>query len=286
MIGLLLKYKRWFTGGSLLGMNAAGFLLSVELGGDKFKNFPAVLKEIANLVEPFWFYIWLGSITVWVAAKLLLREKANWQLVEFFLERAYSRAYQESVNSCALRRNHNQVTLFKYKKFIWPWNVPKDTTVKWYKPYGNKQPWGGWVVPIKRANGDGLNVRSATFYCPLDDEELVEGVAGNALLFLGESLRTPPEGGLKAVTSASPDSSKMEYALTTFTSLERVNSMLGKQSGRMLPLSMGAIPIFVNGRIWGSLVFDSRSRDGVPTQLHEVFSTTVNGIQRALGGEL
>lgn len=63
---------------------------------------------------------------------------------------------------------HDQVTLFKYKKWLW-------CPLLWKR----RKPWSGWLVPVMRSGHTTKNT-STVFWAPQDYPDKAEGVAGVA----------------------------------------------------------------------------------------------------------
>lgn len=82
------------------------------------------------------------------------------------------------------------------------------------------------------------------------------------------------------MTESSSEAQKSKYAKRTFTSLEYIERAI--ELKKPLPLSLGAMPVFVHGKIWGVLVLDSQSSDGVTEEVLDNFSLTVEIIGQLL----
>jgi hypothetical protein len=169
--------------------------------------------------------------------------------LQFILNEYQAKAFSAKATD---PNHHHRVTLFKFKKWV---IFTRHCTGSWYWPWGKHMPWSGWLIPVLRSGHTSQNT-NVIFSAP-DNADEAEGVAGqawvkqNAVVY--NDLPSPSKNG--------PKRNIKQYCEVTTCPQEMVLKRLDQ--GKAMPLSIAATPVEVNGRIWGVVVLDSRSKDGV-----------------------
>lgn len=155
---------------------------------------------------------------------------------------------------------HRRVTLFRHRKFAWCW------------PF-----FGGILVPIERS-GTSTRRTKAFFRAP-DDGEHCEGVAGRAW---GKH-NIVQVSRLPDLKRSQTDADIAEYSKNSFISEQRTRTYLS--TNKTPPRSLLGMPIEVDNRLWGVLVFDSTGEEVKKSAARTIFgklSPTLVGYLKGL----
>ena len=250
-------------------------LLSIVMGidtkSDQYNLWPKFVLSFLKQVQIFsvWLVIILAVIALFGILFKRLRNPWVWDKLKYVLDGFQKKAYADFIGQ---REQHHRVTLFRYQTFI---IFRRHWTGTWYWPWGKgKKPFDGWLVPVLRS-GHKPTITKTVFHAP--DVGDSEGVAG---LAWDTQTQVIPEEELPRITATSALRQKEKYARRTFTEEQFVELYI--QQGKSLPLSVGAMPVFVRGKIWGVLVLDSQASDGVTEEVLSNFSLTVEIIGQLL----
>ena len=180
---------------------------------------------------------WLLPILVLVSGALgTIRRVVGppwvWDAVHHSLD-ALQRDVFETEKEDAL--HHHRVTLFK--RVGWRWCF-----AKW--------PWSGWLLPVERS-GHTTQLTRAAFRAP-DDADNAEGVAG--LTWASNRVRVIEN---LPDLSVGRDEDFEAYARATGVTVSWLKSNMPKSR------SFGGIPVEVKSKLWGVLILDSRSPNGI-----------------------
>jgi hypothetical protein len=181
-----------------------------------------------------------------------------WETVRAILDQLQRHAFPHVQGEL---QQYNRVTLFKHVRWRW-------AACKW--------PWSGWLVPVERS-GYTTRKTDTAFLAP-DDGDRAEGVAGRAWAESG----TVSKSNLPNVTDNSPEEDLKRYADETFISVEKLRARL--KAKKRVALSLTAFPVEVKNRVWGVVVFDSRSKQPFPDEAVEVFRLVGTCLGKLLGG--
>lgn len=250
-------------------------LLTVVMGVDTniapYKSWPKfVLSWIDSIKEvSIWLVIALAVLAGFGILYKRLHNPWVWEKLKFVLDGFQKKAYADFTGD---REQYHKVTLFRHQDFIF---FRKHWSGRWYWPWGKgHKPFGGWLVPVLRSGHKAAKPKTV-FYAPEDGDS--EGVAGCAWDAQAQII---PTESLPQLTESSSAAQKSKYAKRSFTSIEYVENTIKLK--KSLPLSLGAMPVFVHGKIWGVLVLDSQSSDGVTEEVLDNFSLTVEIIGQLL----
>lgn len=208
--------------------------------------------------------LWVLSAIGFLALSGLITRKLGkhwvWGTLKFVLDEFQKKAYPEHQGD---RNNHHRVTLFQRKQCVMRFDA-----------FGSgRYPWSGWLEPVLRSGHKTLDTK-ALFHAPENAKS--EGIGG----YTWDSEMVVCTQNLPKVLISSSLRQKEKYAKRTFCNLDFIDKHLS--SGKELPLSLGAIPVFVNGSIWGVLVLDSMAPEGVSEEVLSNFTLTVNVIGKLL----
>ena len=250
-------------------------LLTVAMGidtkSDEYKSWPIFVLTWIDKVKPIsiWLVLILAILAVFGVLYKRLHNPWVWEKLKFVLDGFRKKAYADFSGD---REQYHKITLFRHQDFIL---FRQHWSGRWYWPWGKRRnPFGGWLVPVLRS-GHKAATPKTVFYAPADGDS--EGVAGCAWDAQAQII---PAETLPQLTDSSSESQKRKYAKRTFTSLEYIERAI--ELKKPLPLSLGAMPVFVHGKIWGVLVLDSQSSDGVTEEVLDNFSLTVEIIGQLL----
>lgn len=193
-----------------------------------------VLKRLADAVGPAWL----------------------WRAIEDLLSEYRKECFKDSELTQA--EFHHRVTLFQHVdlRTWWFWVTGRFWSCwRCKKPAGIRTPAAGWLVVVRRS-GHATKRTNVAFLAP-DDADCTEGVAGRAW---GEnqivSIKELPD------LSGNPTEEEINgYADETNCTIEWLKNRIAKR--KYMARSITAIPIEINYRLWGVLVIDSRSPDGI-----------------------
>lgn len=219
--------------------------LVVVLGGlqkadlDKFQaalNPPAwLISSLVSVKDNGWWI--LPVVSIFAGAIGLLRKLLGspwlWSYVQTLLNTMAQSAFNVKETDGG---HYHRVTLFKHVPWLW-------CCRKW--------PWNGWLVAVERS-GHTSQSGIAYFRAP-DNADQAEGVAGitwarNKMVMISN---------LPDLRDSPADEDFEAYSKATFVSVARLRaSLTGSRA-------FCGVPIEVKGRLWGVLVLDSRSPDGI-----------------------
>lgn len=288
------KNINWVVG-VLLTLSASAVTIDLESYKDTWDpralEFTKVLllNQKGQIGTWVWFLLFTSLIAYallspWLFSRIAPKWRYDIEWVRFFVERARDRAY------CSVDEplpNHHRVTLFQYVEKL-PRGY-KHWSSRDGGPRSGKYPLNkGWLIPVIRASHDDEDCRRSTVFMAARDKSKFEGVAGKAWMLQQTVVLT----GLPPVTSSNNNNRRIYADKSSCDRIQVDNMLAGEaQSGKMLPRTIGAIVIVDNeGAPWGVLVFDSREANAFPdnvnsaVELNEMFSTTIKGMTRALGG--
>lgn len=205
---------------------------------------------------------------MWLGGSLLKHSGGKWHKThtQFILDQIQTKAFSRFRDDID---DHHRVTLFKYKLKVfrprkqWWWVITKC-----------HNPNVGWLVPYLRS-GYTSKETNVCFMCP-DDGSKAEGVAGQSW----SKNSTYVVDNLPHIRQESGVNQRNKYKRRTHVEDEYLNHKLSKQ--QQIPRSIGAIPIEVNGKRWGVIVFDSVDPEGVNTGLMREYSVMAITIGRLL----
>lgn len=229
----------------------AGFL-AVFIGGlqkaDKAqidelaRSLPGLAAAAKGLQDRAW---WLLPALLIASGGIGLLKKVLgppwlWQTVHSYLDVFREDAFNVGPHDAI---HHHRVTLFKHVGWCWKW-------AQW--------PWIGWMVPVERS-GHTTQSKISVFRAP-DDADRAEGVAGMTWARKAEVAVSH----LPDLETDNSDEAFKAYAKATGVSVDRLRRKVPKSR------SYCGFPIEVKGHLWGVLVLDSRSPQGVHDQ-HQLF---------------
>ena len=238
------------------------WVVDLDTSKPAIKDWPDFAKNLIQSTQSG--FLWFACAIAFASIVGIAARKTGhhwvWGTLKYVLNEFRKKAYP---NHQTDRNANHRVTLFKRCK----WVLRSETLRR------GRRPWGGWLVPILRSGHKSLETK-ALFYAP--DGADSEGIAGYAW----DSQRQISVPNLPSLTGTSSTTQRQKYADRTFCHIDMVNEMLHK--GKSPPRSIGAIPVFANGEIWGVLVLDSQAADGVTDALLDNFSLTVSVIGKLL----
>lgn len=270
------KYS-WFL--ELIGLSAISLHIWV-INGD-FSGFPAWLKTHLQGYKELFGGNWpLWAIAIGILIYVLgfvggrVRSAKDWRVIQYILDKAQEIAYPDQVGNGENKHDH-RVTLFRHQQWAVVNHWSKNEYPIWSKvwPWGKMRPWSGWLVPVKRSGH--TSKRSKTRFLAMESGES-EGICGTAW----SSDRTQIVQNLPML-SAKNKHNRRKYSENSNCPIEMVNHIMDN-NGASPPCSLGAIPVRVQGRPWGVLVFDSKSPIGVRESIEADFQITVGAIEQLL----
>jgi len=167
--------------------------------------------------------------------KKLLGPPWLWNTVHSYLDSFREEAFNVGLDDA---QHHHRVTLFRYKPWYWHFR-------RW--------PWSGWLVPVERSGH--TTQASISVYRAPDDADKAEGVAG----MTWARRRIVNVSNLPDLSEDPSRDDMQRYAKATGMNLEVVKKKRPKAR------SFCGIPVEIKGEVWGVLVLDSRSADGINT---------------------
>ena len=207
-----------------------------------------------------------------------IRSPKDWRLIQYILDKAQAIAYSDN---SADPKHYHRVTLFRYQKWAHVDHWSKCKLPAWKRkcwPWGIYKPWSGWLVPVRRSCHTSKESRTK-FLALLNGTS--EGICGLAWSTDGVKIAQD----LVEIKTGNPKN-RVKYADTTNCPKEMIHHMLdGTVEGKTAPMSIGALPVKVNGDIWGVLVFDSQAPKGVKDTIASDFQITVGAIEQILEKE-
>lgn len=250
--------------------SGVGFAIDADLDAETYQSWPTVFIVVIQLLKNHSFFLLSMFLVVALLASIGLKvgDPWIWDKLQFILDEYKNKA----LNSKDSDPDHyHRVTLFKYKKFIGLRKCPSGT---WKSPWNGNEITGGWLVPVLRS-GHTSKKTSIVFAAP-DNADQAEGIVGQAwsckrpiiVVRLGE------------VKSTMSEQNKQKYAAKTFCSIGIVEHYI--KTNRPAPRSIAAIPLEVDGKIWGVIVLDSRNATGVSEDAIVNYSLTAATISQLL----
>jgi len=260
------RQAEWIGAGLLLLFT---LIIELDLSNKNLNGWPDFILKGIGYTQQWSFYILVAIVFISMFAVVVNRlpDKWVWEKLKFVLDEFQKKAY---VNHLDDRTDDHRITLFQYKKFAgFRFKHNKTTFSLW----GENALFGGWLVPVLRSGHRSLNTK-AIFRAPLQGES--EGVVG----LCWDNQRSPVVDELPRVVRSTSDEQRDKYARRTFSDRRMIDDYV--EGGKPLPRAIGAIPVFVNGEIWGVLVLDSQAKNGVTQEVLDNFSLTVEIIGQLL----
>ena len=266
------------------GFSFSIWLLSTDFKSSGYQNWPAWIKTHAiglQNLNILW-YILLVFAFCYIVGFIGqgLRSARDRRLIQYIIDKAQSLAYPNTGDDPI---HHHRITLFQHKKlaFVKHWSRGKRPkgVIKGFlwaiNPWGKHKPYSGWLIPVCRS---GSTVAKTKFLAnPKTGEN--EGVVGK--VFAAQRSLTFPK--LPRVIKASSERQRRKYAESTNCNTGMINALLAKCVNDLPPQSIGGIPIRVGEKLWGVLVFDSQSPEGVEETIDQNFRLTTGAIEQLLG---
>lgn len=256
------NWVEWFYIGGTALSAFLGWINSINQDDHWIEGRPVVWSLVETLQKySFYLYIIIGMIIVLCYIYKRLGDPWVTEKLKFTLDQ-----YQYKVFSAnGAPADHDRVTLFKHVENCW---FKKHWSAKdWWRP-GGICPYGSnYLVPFLRSGHLSQKTR-AIFYAP-DDSDKAEGVAALAWA----KNRAVLQQNLPELKASSSDVQVRKYASRTNSNPEMVRKYL--MDGRPLPRSIAAIPIESGGKIWGVVVLDSRSPQGVTDESVNNYQLTI-----------
>lgn len=197
-----------------------------------------ILDGICLFRESAW---WLLPTTMAIGgiaqvSRSRIGHPAVWDIVQYILDDFQERMFRKSRVQREEPQHFNRITLYKHMNFYWG-------LVKW--------PWSGWMIPVARS-GFTTKSKISKFKASANQPDDAEGIAGQTMVQT-QTIYIPE---LPDINHKSPVEKDMrEYANQGLVSYDWV---LKRKAKKHCPLSLLGIPVLVNGKPWGTIVFDSR----------------------------
>jgi hypothetical protein len=259
---ILFALSEWFYIGGTAVSAFLGWINSVE-GDEKWLAKRPVLWNVIQYLQESSFYVYLivGGLVVLSFIYRKLGDPWVLEKLKFILDE-----YQYQVfHANGAPQDHDRVTIFQHKKnclFVRHWSAKW-----WFMPWGNKSIFSDYLIPVLRSGHISQKTR-AIFYAP-DESDRAEGVAARAWA----SNRAIVLNDLPVMRSQAPQRDIKSYAESTFCDVGMINKYISE--GRQMPRSIAAIPIESGGVVWGVVVLDSRSPQGVTDESVQHYQLTV-----------
>ena len=244
-------------------LHIASFLALGVVGGAKladlsqsgeYRPFLSSLQKVSWWTVPVLYF----SNILFQAGAKSISPPWVWNTIHSILDQLQVHAFRGIQGEL---QQSNRVTLFKHVGWRW-------ALCKW--------PWSGWLVPVERS-GYTTRKTNTAFRAP-DDGDKAEGVAGRAWA-TGQRVT---KHNLPDVTQESPEQELNTYAKETFISVETLRERL--KQNRKVALSLTAFPVEVKNKVWGVIVFDSRSKQPFSEEAIEHFRVVGACLGKVLGG--
>lgn len=239
----------WVYMGCTLGAASLGWINGLDGEESWLKNRPFIKGGIENIQDAsLYLYLLVGFVFLVCFVVRHLGDPWIHEKLQFILDE-----YQGKVFANGAPKDHDRVTIFQHRKnclFARHWSAKE-----WYRPWGNNKPFSDYLVPILRS-GHMSQKSKAIFYAP-DESDKAEGVAAMAWA-RGSSVVL---NDLPEITPVTGKREREKYARTTKCDIGLLDRYIA--DGRQPPRSIAAIPIDCNGKLWGVVVLDSRSPQGV-----------------------
>lgn len=239
-----------------------GFISDLDQTTSWLQNRPILWGLIERIQD---FSIWLYILIIILITVCLIVEKLGnpwvWEKLQFILDEYQSKVF-EGNNSDP--NDYHRVTLFQHKKhciFRKHWSANR-----WYKPSGKNPMIGDYLIPVLRSGH--ISQKSNALFFASDCGDEAEGIVGQA--WARKNVVVVPE--LPELHPVRPTNRK-KYAEATFISREMVDHSLTNK--KPLPRSIAAIPVEVNGSLWGVVVLDSRVPNSISNDSVNNYELTV-----------
>jgi hypothetical protein len=236
-----------------LGVVGGAKLADPAKSGD-YRPFLAAMQNVSWWAVPALYF---ANLTFQAVAKAISPPWV-WETVRAILHQLQVHAFRNIKGGL---QQENRVTLFKHVGWRWAF-------CKW--------PWSGWLLPVERS-GYTTRKTNTVFLAP-DDGHKAEGVAGRAWASDG----TVSVYNLPDVTDTSPEEELKHYAQETYITDDKLKQRL--KENKKLALSLTAFPVEVKNKVWGVIVFDSRSKQPFPEEAIEHFRLVGACLGKVLGG--
>jgi hypothetical protein len=199
------------------------------------------------------FVTWAQGVAWWVLPLLLVLSGTLgfvrkllgppwlWKAIHGYLDVFQADAFNRGPDDA---QHHHRVTLFKHVGWCW-------ILRRW--------PWSGWLIAVERS-GHTTQTNISSFRAP-DDADQAEGVAGMTWARNREVGVTK----LPDLAGSPTDDDFRTYAKGSFLSVEQLKKKIPKAR------SMYGIPVEVKGALWGVIVLDSRSPDGIRSDVQTFY---------------
>lgn len=220
---LLLKFKEWFEPSA------------------------SILGYIHNIA--WWLTLVLGLVAA--TSKYIctrIGEPWVWATLQTMVEDLRKNAFTANTDGPA---HHHRVTVFRHVK--WRFRNGKGVTslVPWTS---GPHVWSGWLVPVLRSCHTTQRSKSV-FLAP--DNGRSEGIAGQTWAAKG----TVYKAGLPNLEVAPTKNDIALYAKETLVTTNFIKNRMS--NGQTLARSYCGIPVEVKNRLWGVIVLDSMSPNGI-----------------------
>lgn len=211
-----------------------------------------------------WLLLMVGLV---IAATAIMKRMADPWVVEklqFILDEYQDRVFK----NLNVPKDHNRVTLFKFKKNLFFRRHWLESEVSTWFPFKTRRFCGDYLVPYMRSGHLTLNTKTI-FYIDSENSAKSQGVAGLAWSQRGVVIL--PD--LPEITSNTKTKARENYATVTKSSVRFLERYLAE--GRIPSRAMAAMPVECNGKLWGVIVLDSLDPLGVTAASVEHYTLTV-----------
>lgn len=212
--------------------------------------------------------IWLlASVAAIIAMTAIMKRMADPWVVEklqFILDEYQDRVFK----NLNVPKDHNRVTLFKYKKNLFFRRHWLESGLSTWLPFKTRRLCGDYLVPYMRSGHLTLNTKTI-FFIDSENSAKSQGVAGQAWSKRGVVIL--PD--LPEITRNSRPKARENYATVTKSSVRFLERYLAE--GRTPSRAMAAMPVECNGKLWGVIVLDSLDPLGVTAASVEHYTLTV-----------
>jgi hypothetical protein len=202
--------------------------------------FKEVVKDLQQSAWVFLPTLLIASGLLGLARKIL-SPPWLWQTVHTYLDVFRADVFDSATDGAY---HHHRVTLFRYVK--WRFSL-------------RAVPWAGWLVPVERS-GHTTQSHISCFLAP-DDADRAEGIAGKTWA----RNRVCGISNLPDLSNNPSSDELAEYAEQSGLSVHQLRKKMPKTR------SMFGIPVEVKGNLWGVIVVDSRSPDGIKRDVETIY---------------
>ncbi|HFH3730163.1 GAF domain-containing protein [Pseudomonas aeruginosa] len=237
----------------------ASAVLGVATGADLDSNWLSnrpIVSRVVEVAQDYAIPAYIIICTV-IATSFIYRRKGDpwiWEKLKFILDEYQGKAFIKEAGDPS---DHHRITLFKHEKnclFVKHWSSTKTL-----KPWGRNPILSNYLVPVLRSGH--LSQKSGAKFYVSDNSDDCESVAAQAWSS-NQAIIVDNLPLINANQKRSRDIST--YATKTYCAKEMVEKYVN--DSRPLPRSIAAIPVMVKGEIWGVVVLDSRSPNGVTSE--------------------